>query len=208
MKNVWTHDGDFVVTKDMISSGRFIKGKIPTIVTGNFSCVYNNLMSLEGGPIQTGGYFNCSENKLTTLEGGPAKVGRDFDCDNNNLISLKGGPKDVGRDFNSYNNKLTTLEGGPVKVGGYLDCSFNKLISLEGGPIKIVGRLYCDNNINDLKTETEFLKSGSFKQIYYPDLLDYCINKHIKLDIIESWPENFLTDNVKKSYKGVRKFKL
>ena len=29
------------------------------VVSGNFSCKYNNLTSLEGCPVEVGGYFHC-----------------------------------------------------------------------------------------------------------------------------------------------------
>jgi hypothetical protein len=141
--------------------------KFGIINYGNFTCVRNRLLSLEGGPVEVGGDFDCEHNDLTTLEGGPVEVGEDFDCANNYLISLKGAPKqiegnfdceyndlisldgcpsEIGIHFNCGQNKLTSLKGGPYKVGDYFDCQDNKLISLEGCPEKINSSFDCMAN--------------------------------------------------------------
>ena len=91
-------------------------------VKGNFSCVDNNLETLEGAPETVDGYFSCVRNKLTTLEGAPETVGGEFNCNSNNL---------------------TTLQGAPRRVNGSFYCSYNKnLMSLEGIST-IYGNLYC-----------------------------------------------------------------
>lgn len=46
-------------------------------VTGNFSCAFNNLTSLEGCPRWIGGNFYCHGNNLESIEG-PEFVGGDF----------------------------------------------------------------------------------------------------------------------------------
>ena len=114
----------------------YIKGlsKIPlkfNIVSGNFSCAFNNLTTLEGSPKSVGGYFSCYSNQLTTLEGAPKSVGGDFDCSHNKLTTLKGSPKRVGRCFKCHTNQLTTLEGSPKHIGLDLDCRDNPLTSIE-----------------------------------------------------------------------------
>ncbi len=48
-----------------------------------FSCFNNELISLEGCPIEVGGSFTCSDNKLTSLEGSPKEVGAFFNCEHN-----------------------------------------------------------------------------------------------------------------------------
>ena len=98
-KEKWIYEGDFTVTEDMVSDGRFIEGKIPDKVLGYFNCSYNKLTSLEGSPSRIDGYFNCNYNSLTSLEGGPKKVGKSFYCDYNLLTSLEGGPKIINGIF-------------------------------------------------------------------------------------------------------------
>lgn len=58
-----------------------------------FSCVGNELISLEGAPKQINGSFACDYNKLTSLKGCPKIVNGNFYCSNNELISLKETPK-------------------------------------------------------------------------------------------------------------------
>jgi hypothetical protein len=94
-------------------------------VTGDFKCVDNNIMSLQGSPQKVGGNFNCSDNNLTDLEGSPKEVGGYFFCFGNNLSTLDGSPQKVGRNFNCSNNKLTTLKGAPQSVGGKFICHSN-----------------------------------------------------------------------------------
>ena len=65
------------------------------VVEGYFYCGYNNLISLEGAPIDVGGDFNCRDNYLASLKGAPKEVRGDFYCDNN-LISLEGAPEVIG----------------------------------------------------------------------------------------------------------------
>jgi hypothetical protein len=86
------HQGDFKVTSNMVKDGRFIEGKIPYEVTGDFHCNNNKLTSLEGGPSKVGESFYCYNNQLTSLEGCPSKVGESFYCSYNKLTSLEGGP--------------------------------------------------------------------------------------------------------------------
>jgi len=118
------------------------------IVTGDFNCSYNNLISLEGCPKKVGRDFWCSNNYLTSLEGCPEKVGRDFWCSNTKLTSLEGSPKEIRGSFVCYNNsKLTSLEGSPKEIRGSFICYNNsKLTSLEGSPKKVGGNFDCSNN--------------------------------------------------------------
>jgi len=116
-------------------------------VSGYFSCSYNKLTSLVGGPKTIGGGFYCYDNNLTSLEGDPGTVGGDFHCYNNKLTSLKGGPKEVGGNFVCSSNKLVSLEGSPETVGGAFYCYENKLTSLEGGPKTVGGDFNCHHNM-------------------------------------------------------------
>jgi hypothetical protein len=52
-------------------------------VSGDFSCINNNLTSLSGCPSEVGGNFFCRGNKLTSLEGCPIEVGGYFNCYSN-----------------------------------------------------------------------------------------------------------------------------
>jgi hypothetical protein len=116
------------------------------IVAGDFYCHENELISLEGSPIEVGGNFWCGHNKLVSLEGGPIRVGGEFICSNNQLTSLKGAPSHIEWNFNCNNNKLISLEGAPSYVGSYFDCNNNKLTSLIGSPIEVGGDFYCNDN--------------------------------------------------------------
>jgi len=76
-------------------------------VSGNFSCAFNKLTTLEGSPVTVGGFFDCSYNTLTSLEGAPHTVGRFFDCSMNSLTNILGGPTLVRDEF-----KLSKLFDG------------------------------------------------------------------------------------------------
>ena len=187
MKEKWIYEGDFTVTEDMVSDGKFIEGTIPDEVTGDFSCSYNNLLtSLEGGPELVGKSFYCNFNSLTSLEGAPELVGKSFNCSDNNLTSLEGSPK-IGKDFDCSNNLLTSLKGGPESVGG----SF-----------------YCSVNINDLIIEAEFIKSGNYKRDYYLELLKWMIKINRNINDIKTWPKGFLDNNLGRSAINIGKFNL
>ena len=123
--------------------------KIPAkfgVVTGFFSCSFNQLASLEGCPKKVEGSFECHHNQLTSLEGSPEEVGISFDCNNNLLTSLEGCPKEVGENFYCHNSNLTSLDGAPEKVKGYFDCSDNHLTSLEGSPREVGSFFNCTYN--------------------------------------------------------------
>ena len=115
------------------------------VVSGYFSCSYNNLTSLRGAPKKVEWYFDCNNNYLTSLEGAPEKVKGGFYCSSNQLTTLEGSPKEVGS-FNCERNKLTTLKGAPKKVGGDFYCNLNQLTSLEGAPKEVGGYFDCSNN--------------------------------------------------------------
>ena len=84
-------------------------------VSGNFSCLYNQLISLEGAPLSVGGYFNCISNQLKSLEGAPLSVGGNFYCDSNQLKSLSGISGRISGGIYCYNNQLRDVKG--VKDG-------------------------------------------------------------------------------------------
>jgi hypothetical protein len=88
-------------------------------VNGNVN-LNDRLGDMEKLPVKFGkvsGNFSCGWNKLTTLEGCPNYIGGDFSCYNNNLTTLEYCPNYVGDIFNCFGNNLTTLEGCPKYVG-------------------------------------------------------------------------------------------
>jgi len=111
----------------------------------------------------------------------------------------------------SYIN-LTSLFGCPYIINGHFSCEGNYLKSLEHGPRVVTGLFKYGNNINDLRIEAEFIKSGSYSgsenENYYNELLTYMLKTGEILEDIKTWPEGFLNDNIKKSGKSIGKFKL
>lgn len=123
----WKHKGNFVVTKYMVDNGRFIKGKIPTIVTGFFSCKDIHLTSLEGCPKEVRGNFYCSYNQLTSLRGSPNIIGGHFYCGNNELVSLEGIPENfknyivIASSIKSINIQKEFINSRNFKTDYYTD---------------------------------------------------------------------------------------
>ena len=94
-------------------------------VEGSFSCSFNKLTTLQGGPKTVRGGFYCDGNKLTTLQGAPKTVRGSFSCSDNKLTTLQGAPETIEGSFFCYDNKLTTLQGAPKTVGGGFSCHDN-----------------------------------------------------------------------------------
>jgi hypothetical protein len=114
-------------------------------VTGSFSCRYNYLTSLKGGPKWVGRDFSCYSNQLTSLEDCPKWIGRWFSCGYNRLTSLEFSPDYVGGYFNCGDNDLTDLVGSPKEVGGF-NCNNNpNLINSKGVSEKIGREFICSN---------------------------------------------------------------
>lgn len=103
-------------------------------VTGDFDCIFNQLVNLNGSPKWIGGNFMCSHNKIISLKGGPEYVGRKYLCDCNNLITLEGCPDVIYNDFNCSSNYINTLLYSPKEVKGEFDCSSNFISSMEFKP--------------------------------------------------------------------------
>ena len=124
----------------------------PEYVGGEFLCSITKITSLKGGPEYVGGHYICASNKLTSLVGAPTSLNRLFDCSNNQLTSLKGGPIEVNEEYYCYNNKLTSLEGAPELAPSTFACHLNELTSLEFAP-KSVGRSFLcyKNKLTSLK---------------------------------------------------------
>jgi len=102
------HDGSIDVYDNVYLWSRGLT-KLPlkfNHVSGDFSCCYNKLTTLEGAPKSVGGNFWCYINNLTTLLGGPKSVGGAFNCSRNNLTTLEWSPKSVGYDFHCWSNPI------------------------------------------------------------------------------------------------------
>ena len=84
-------------------------------VSGNFSCSFNQLKSLEGAPLSVGGGFNCRFNQLKSLSGAPLSVGGNFSCSYNQLKSLDGISGKISGAIYCTNNQLRDVKG--VKDG-------------------------------------------------------------------------------------------
>lgn len=78
-------------------------------VSGNFSCGYNKLISLEGSPKWIGEDFECSFNELKTLEGGPETIIGNYSFSYNCLINFKGFPEDYDGRVNFSRNPISKL---------------------------------------------------------------------------------------------------
>jgi len=105
-------------------------------VGGGFTCMDNDLISLDGSPHTVGLLFNCTNNNLTNLIGGPTTVGGNYTCNINILTSLMGAPTMVGGSFLCRRNKLVNLIGAPSTVGdGFI--GNNKLTSTYSGDIDV-----------------------------------------------------------------------
>jgi hypothetical protein len=142
--------GEVDVTGDFLCSGPNVdgfKGIQFGTVTGNFSCHYGGLKSLQGAPRKVGGYFYCHRNELETLKGAPETIGGDFNCSHNKLVSLEGGPSGTVGSFNCSRNALTSLKGAPQAVISSLDCSHNQLVSLEGAPLGAQDAVFNQNPV-------------------------------------------------------------
>lgn len=88
-------DEDVPVSRLLIKKGRLVIpfGKI----NGSFDCSCLNLKTLQNCPEIVVGQFSCQWNFISSLEGGPKKVGGDYVAWNNyNLKSLKGKPQYLG----------------------------------------------------------------------------------------------------------------
>lgn len=105
---------------------------LPYEVTGDFTCNSNPLDSLEGCPQIIGGDFICNlNNNLITLEGGPIQVGGNYYAFGNSLKNLVGAPETIYGLFKCSYNHLESLEGAPKEINGLFDCTGNAKITKE-----------------------------------------------------------------------------
>jgi len=133
----------------------------------------------------------------------------DFEANHLSLLSLEGCPDVILGDFNCGLNKLKSLEGGPSVVYGNYYCDDNSLTTLNGYPKELQGYFSIRNYKQNLKTEKKYIESEYFDHYnYWSGLLMYMTKEKIDLEEVKGWPENFLTDNVKKSVKSIGKFNI
>ena len=87
-------------------------------VQGYFSCSENKLTSLFGCPDIVTTNFYCNDNELLTLEHSPKMVMGDFLCNQNKITSLVGCTESIGGSFYFQGNNLNNLEHFPKVVIG------------------------------------------------------------------------------------------
>ena len=75
-------------------------------VNGWFDCSDNNLISLEGSPVEVNNGFNCRFNKLTSFEYAPRIIRGGFSCSDNNIKSFEYFPSYVKGYFYCFNNSI------------------------------------------------------------------------------------------------------
>jgi hypothetical protein len=113
---------------------RFLPDLREVVVTGDFCCNHNHLVTLEGCPREIGKGFDCTRNQLKSLVGGPRVVHTMYLCKGNQLTSLAGAPDEV-EDFDCSRNKLRSLESGShMKVKGVFSVSNNRLYAKDRLP--------------------------------------------------------------------------
>jgi len=130
---------------------------------GYFSCINNNLTTLEGCPKEVRGFFYCSLNKLTSLEHSPKIVG-DFNCGGNKHLTSLEGLEDtyISDELSVFDcSRLYSLKGFPKKVGSF-DCRYT--------PIKPI----YDRFIQDYGYET--MRRFNKFDVIYTDGLDWFID--------------------------------
>lgn len=167
-------------------------------VSGLFSCIKNNLTSLDGCPDYVGGDFNCGYNRITSLKGGPREVVGHFGCSTNKLTSLEGSPDYIGGDYYSSNNEITSLEGFPKSVGKYFYCICN--------PVEDVWKLFEDKTKVELFNDYDIIRDGNV--IILDRLISFLreIGKPIDTfnnDLFSMHPEIYLKSKLKGVYECI-----
>lgn len=154
------------------------------IVTGNFDCYNNKLISLKGAPKEVYGSFICASNNLTTLLGSPEKVHKNFYCGYNKLTTLVGMPI-IGGDFNCFNNKIYSLKGIRILLG-HVNASYNCISQLDFNLPKFIGGINLNNQvINKNKNE------------WFIPLKNYLLKKDKITHVLQSYPFISLCKNDK-----------
>lgn len=178
--------------------------------------------------------LGINENCLTSLKNVPKNIEVLKIYDNEKLTSLEG----VERlnKLKSLNCNLTSIDSLmflPNIDIAKIHCSDTFLTSLENNAKSIdylialrnknLKSLYSYNsNCRSVKTgkvlENKFIKSEYYKNVeisseedYYKHLFNFAIKENVVIDFDDNeinWPENFLNENLKKSYTKSNKFNL
>lgn len=175
--------GDFFCAYNDLTT---LKG-CPQKVYGDFFCQGNDLINLIGGPkaILTGGQYNCMANELITLEGAPLES-PNFYCAKNNITTLKGAPKKVFGSFDCSINHLVNLDYAPQLIEDDMDVSENNLVSLKSNNPITVSHLYIHTNP---KLELDFDSCKNIKingNLLIDDTMMSFINPNLKEKMIKS----------------------
>jgi hypothetical protein len=130
-------------------------------------------------------YFTCVDNNLTTLEGCPKEVHGNFDCSFNRLTSLEHSPKIVkGSFYCTHNDYLTSLEGlENTYITGELHVSHcENLYSLKGFPKKVGSFRYYNTPIKPIydtfiqECDYDTMRKFNKFDVIYTDGLDWFID--------------------------------
>jgi hypothetical protein len=125
------------------------------VVTGDFNCYENNLITLDGSPNQVGGTFYCYRNKLKSLVGGPTSAWS-YNCASNKLANFEGAPEKLRGFFHGSLNPLVSLIGSPVWIGGDFNIEttasagsliYTNGLLLDGMPGHVGGRIVSNNSL-------------------------------------------------------------
>lgn len=179
------------------------------------------------------GSLIARDNKLTSLKYCPYKIDNTLDLSNNMLTSTKHISK-YAHQVNLKNNDLTCVEFLPENKIEILNINYNNILEfkyLHKYDIKYVQ--FSSNVKNLMNTSLSYMGTISNKSknlehqinfskylfennividrtdenTYYQSLLDYSIKNNVNVIEID-WPENFLSENIKKNNKTSNKFNL
>ena len=96
------------------------------------------------------GWFDCGNNELITLEGSPIEVNGSFWCNFNRLTSFEFAPKIIRGGFDCENNNIKTFEHFPSYIKYYFCCDDN--------PIEEVWKLFEDNTKIELLNDFDIFR--------------------------------------------------
>ena len=78
-------------------------------VNGWFDCSNNELITLEGSPVEVNGSFYFNSNKLTSFEYVPKIIRGSFDCSWNNIKTFEYFPSYIKYDFYCYDTPIEVV---------------------------------------------------------------------------------------------------
>lgn len=189
----------FLKTKEEIESwilknfGLFTDEHINDDLTIDMDIVNLGHSKLVRFPVRFGkveGFF-CNDNNLVSLEGSPVEV-NSFRCENNNLTSLDGCPNLIRGDMHCENNKIESFGDKQILIKGDLFIQNNNIKSIKNFPI-VDGDINTYNNpIHEI---LQFIsKSDVSKFIEY--LNEYDVMKNDNEIIMDRFKEAlYMIDN-------------